>query len=380
MIQRLGYTKPLYMLPFDHRGSFIKALFGEAATLNCATSPQNRTSLTQRIKNVQGASLNCGELTPDQTAKIIDCKKIIYEAYKQAIVRGVASGDSAILVDEQFGDEILCDANQHQYNFALCVEKSGQDEFDFEYGDAFAEHINKYHPTFVKALVRYNPRDDVALNQRQLAKLRLLSDFCKSAGYKFLVEVLIPEIVKDADTLDVSGGVNNLARTGVDSALPKQNSKDTFDRNLRPLLTIEMINQFQEAGVEPDIWKLEGMFDRADYEHVVQQAQCGSGLADGVGCTVNVGTTESTADARSSKDRSQVGVIILGRGDNKEHVLDWLKAGMGVAGIIGFAVGRTVFMESIKDYARGDLTRDSAIAKICDNFMEFCELFGGKLS
>ena len=130
-----GYNQPLYILPFDHRESFETKMFGWH-----------------------------GGLTPEQTAEIAAAKQVIYDGFKSAIAAGVPKEKAAILVDEQFGAAILRDAEQQGYTTACAAEKSGQEEFDFEYGADFARHIEAMHPTFCKVLVRYNPEGDAALN------------------------------------------------------------------------------------------------------------------------------------------------------------------------------------------------------------------------
>src|SRR5262249_51855816 len=144
----IGFDQPLYLLPFDHRESFKKKMFGWQ-----------------------------GELTPEQTAQIAAAKQVIYDGFRLAIAGGVGKGKAGVLVDEEFGREILLDAAVEGYTFAAPVEKSGQAEFDFEYGEDFAQHIETFHPTFSKVLVRYNPEGDAALNQRQAQRLRRLSEF-----------------------------------------------------------------------------------------------------------------------------------------------------------------------------------------------------------
>ncbi|GCE24461.1 DUF2090 domain-containing protein [Dictyobacter kobayashii] len=121
----MGYTKPLYILPFDHRASYIKGLFGWKEPLNA-----------------------------EQVAVVAESKQVIYEGFKKAHVSKDVAG---ILVDEQYGISILRDAVQHGTITAVSVEKSGQDEFDFAYGDDFVQHIEAINPTFAKVLVRYNP-------------------------------------------------------------------------------------------------------------------------------------------------------------------------------------------------------------------------------
>src|SRR3981081_3361646 len=140
---RFGYDKPLYIQPFDHRGSFQTKMFGWKGTL-----------------------------TEEQTAQIAAAKQVIYDGFKAAIAVGIPKEKAGILVDEQFGAAILRDAKAHGYITACPAEKSGQDEFDFEYGEEFAKHIEAFDPTFSKVLVRYNPEADETLNRQQSARLK----------------------------------------------------------------------------------------------------------------------------------------------------------------------------------------------------------------
>src|SRR5437016_4846674 len=160
----IGFDRPLYILPFDHRGSFQTKLFGWKGTL-----------------------------TSEQTAQIAESKQVIYDAFKAAVEGGVPKAKAGILVDEQFGAAILRDAAKQGYSTACPAEKSGQDEFDFEYGEDFAKHIEAFHPTFCKVLVRYNPEGDKALNQRQTARLKRLSDSLHTKSRSlFMFELLVP--------------------------------------------------------------------------------------------------------------------------------------------------------------------------------------------
>ncbi len=196
----VGYDHPLYVLPFDHRGTFQKNMFGWSGTLNA-----------------------------EQTAKIAEMKTVIYDGFKEALAKGVPQDKAGILVDEQFGAEILRDAAQHGYNTACPAEKSGQDEFDFEYGEDFAGHIERFRPTFCKVLVRYNPEGDATLNRRQAERLKRLSDYLHSGGpSKFMFELLVP------------GEKAQLEKVGGD--------KKKYDLELRPGLMIKAIHQLQDIG------------------------------------------------------------------------------------------------------------------------------------
>jgi len=295
-----GYNQPLYLLPFDHRSSFTKGLLGVI-----------------------------GELTPAQSAKVNELKTIIYQGFELAVKQGVPRESAAILVDEEFGTSILRDAIAKKYLVCMPVEKSGQAEFDFEYGGSFVEHLADFHPTFAKVLLRYNPQGDKEMNARQRAKLRELGQAAQSAGCKFLAEVLVPPTPEQ------------LASVGGDS--------DQYDVELRPQLAVTMIRELQADGVEPDVWKLEGFKAKASYESVVEQAHSGSG--------------------------QNVGVIVLGRGGSSATVEQWLKVGAQVPGVTGFAVGRTVFWEPLVQYRDGKLSADEAIAAVAVNYRHFYDVF-----
>lgn len=222
-----GYQKALYILPFDHRGSFETGMFGWE-----------------------------GALTAEQTAQIASAKQVIYDGFQQAIADGVAEDKSGVLVDEQFGAAILRDAAAKGFTFACPAEMSGQEEFEFEYGEEFAEHIEKFHPTFCKVLVRYNPEGDAAMNRRQSARLKRLSDYLQTARRSlFMFELLVPPEKAQLDKL--------------------KGDKNAYDLELRPGLMTETIRQLQSAGVEPDVWKIEGLDRREDCEEIVKVARAG---------------------------------------------------------------------------------------------------------
>jgi 5-dehydro-2-deoxygluconokinase len=297
-----GYDRPLYVLPFDHRGSFQSGLFGWK-----------------------------GELDAQQTAQVSDAKRIVYDGFQAALASGSPGKDvAAILVDEQFGAAILRDAEADGVTTCCPAEKSGQDEFEFEYGDDFARHIEAMRPTFCKVLVRYNPEGDAALNQRQAARLRRLSDYLAQTGHsRFMFELLVPPEQSELDKVHAD--------------------KAAYDRQLRPALMLRAIEELQAAGVEPDVWKIEGLDRREDCEKIVAVARAGG--------------------------RDKVGCIILGRGEDEAHVRAWLSTAAGVPGFIGFAVGRTVFWDPLVAWRDRKSTREGAVAAIEARYRAFVDVF-----
>ena len=266
--------------------------------------------------------------TPEEKRQIEDYKKIIFEGFRLATKKKVPKDIAGLLVDEEFGTGVLREAKKDGLMFAMPVEKSGQDEFDFDYGDNFAKHIEEFDPTFVKVLVRYNPEGDAGMNKRQLLRLKKLSDYLAQKKRPFLFELIVPSTTEQ------------LAKLG--------GSKQKYDQELRPKLMVESIKEIQAAGVEPAIWKLEGVDKPESAKAVVKQAQSGG---------------------------RKVGVITLGRGESKEKVQEWLKVGAKIPGIIGFAVGRTIFWEPLADHKAGKTSRKEAVEKVAQNYEEFTELW-----
>ena len=299
----LGYDKPLYILAFDHRGSFQKKFFGVT-----------------------------GEPNEEETARISDAKRVIYEGARRALDEGVEAEAAGVLVDEQFGADIARDARAEGFRLAMPVEKSGQEEFDFQYDDDFGTHIEAFDPNFSKVLVRYNTEADRAMNERQAEGLKRLGDWLHEHGRLFLFELLVPSTPEQ------------IATAGAD--------EQRWDSQERPKLMKVAIEELQDAGVEPDIWKIEGIDRREDCE--VISATTRRGGRDGVAC------------------------VVLGRGADDAAVDHWLRMGSGVPGYIGFAIGRSIWWDPLKGFVDGNLGREDAAKQIAANYRRFIDVYQGR--
>jgi len=297
---RPGYDQKLYILAFDHRGSFQKKFFGID-----------------------------GEPDPEQTAIIADAKHLIFEGLLQAVAAGAEPAVTGVLVDEQFGSNVPQQAAERGLKLAMPAERSGQSMFDFQYGDDFAAHIEAFDPDFTKVLVRYNPDGEAAENREQLAKLRRLSDWLKQHDRKFLFELLVPA---EPAQLDSVGG-----------------DSERYDSELRPELMRRAITEIQDAGIEVDVWKIEGVDSRSDCEMLVSQAR--SGGRDGVVC------------------------VVLGRGADDAKVDHWLAQAAPVEGFVGFAIGRSIWWDPLKAYVDGKIDRAAGARKIAENYLRFVNVY-----
>jgi myo-inositol catabolism protein IolC len=297
----LGYDGKLYILAFDHRGSFQKKMFGIE-----------------------------GDPTPEETETITDAKRLVFEGMEKAVARGLDPSTAGVLVDEQFGGDVPKLAREHGLSLAMPVEKSGQDEFDFQYGSRFGEHIEKFDPQFSKVLVRLNPDGDADMNARQLARLKELADWLHDNDRKFLFELLVPAT---DEQLEQAGG-----------------DTDRYDAEQRPELMRRAIEQIQDYGVEVDIWKIEGVDTQEDAQMLVDQTRKGDG-------------------------NENVVSVLLGRGASDEKVDHWLRQAAPVEGMVGFAIGRSIWWDALKGFLGGDLERDAAAEQIADNYQRFIKVY-----
>lgn len=297
----LGYEGSLYILAFDHRGSFRKKM-------GVGSDP-----------------------TPEEVQKLRDGKSLIFEGFQQAISEGAPRDAAGVLVDEEYGTDVARKAKAEGFMFAMPVEKSGQDEFDFEYGEEFGKHIEDFDPTFSKVLVRYNPEDDREMNARQLVRLKELGDWLHERGRLYLFELLVPGTEEQMASVD--------------------GDEDRYDKEVRPRLMLDAIRDLHGGEVEPDIWKIEGLDKREDCEAVSELVR--SGGRDGVAC------------------------IVLGRGADDAAVDHWLRQGSGVPGYRGFAIGRTIWGPPLMEFVEGKIDRSEAAARIGQSYRRFIDVYEG---
>ncbi len=306
MITSLGFDKPLYILSFDNRD-----------VLHALSESDDMLTAEQQAEIASARS------------QIVSAKHIVYEGFKTALAAGVPKEKAGILADEQFCADILRNAAKQGYLIACPAEKVGQEEFDFEYGEDFAAHIEAYQPAFCKVLVRYNPKGDQDLNRRQSGRLKRLSDYLHRESRSLLmVELLIPPHQAQLEKL--------------------ADDHETSHAEIRPLLTVEAIRQLQDAQVEPDVWRIEGLDQREDCEKVVAAARFGG--------------------------RDKVSCMVRGSG-SQEKVRGWLKTAAGVQGVIGFAMGPMIFSDPLVQWTSGRTTAKTAAVAIGRRFREFVNIF-----
>lgn len=289
---------PLLILAMDHRDSLAKNVYGLGATPSLEEAQQISTG---KMEVFQGVVAALKELPP--------------------------AGRPGVLVDERYGSDVARTARDNGFMLLMPIERSGEKLFHLEYGsfdsNEWLDHLTLYEPDFAKVLVRDSfsfPDDQRRSQQDHLAHV---TERLQEIRIPLVIELLVPD-TGDAPEAD-------------------------FDAAIRPEMTVRLIRDFHDHGVEPDVWKLEGYETSADAAEVANTAREG--------------------------DRSNVTCIILGR-DAPEARLDrWLKTAAPVNGFTGFAIGRSIWEKPLMDHLneRIDLTKMSR--RISDAYAHYADVY-----
>ena len=284
----------------------------------------HRGTLTKGLLGVEGR-----QPTVDEASRVSSMKDIIFDGFIEAKNSGISGGDPAILVDETFGLQVQQKAKEMGIKYAAPVEKSGQKVFDFEYGDAFGEKIIEVDADFIKILVRWNPNDDIETREVQGKRIKILSDWIEENERKFLLEFLVPATDEQLESVD--------------------GDQSRYDTEIRPKLAVQVVEEMREKGADPDIWKIEGLDTKEDCEKVATSIKDGG--------------------------REDVIAVVLGRGANDEKVNQWLRAGSSVDGYKGFAIGRSIFWNSLKGWHEDQKSREEAVSEIAESYLSFISVY-----
>jgi myo-inositol catabolism protein IolC len=285
---RPTHTDPLFILAMDHRGSFGKTLF----------------------------DVRDDQPTPDQLARMKAAKSLIFAGLRQA---SPSVGRPGVLVDEELGSDVI-EAARGAVVLAIPVEASGQDWFTLQYGDQWLDHVLAVGPDYAKVLVRDNPAFAAADRSAQLDRLATVSAGLARNGIPFLYELLVP--ATDDQLASVDG------------------SADRYDRDVRPSLVAQVIADNQRAGVQPTLWKVEGL----DTVDAAREVAAQAGDAD---------------------------LIVLGRDAPAARLNSWLEIAGQVDAFVGFAIGRSIWEEPIRRHNDGALSDDDATTEIADRYLAF---------
>jgi myo-inositol catabolism protein IolC len=289
-------THPLFIFAMDQRASLLKDTYGRAEGV-----PEDE----------------------DDAEQVRDGKLLVYRGLLRAVAGGAARERTGVLVDEEFGADVARLAKEAGLKLAMPLEKSGQDWFELQYGDDWLAHVDAFDPDYVKVLVRDNPAFDPDERQQQAERLAGIAGVLHEHNRVFLVELLVP---------------------GTDE---QKSSVDDYDNDLRPDLMVQVIEYLQDAGLEADVWKIEGVNKREDAERI--------------------------AAATRRNGRDDVKCILLGRDAPQEQLDHWLRVAAPVKGFVGFAIGRSNWEQALDDVVKKGLPAEGAEAIIAANYRHYVD-------
>jgi myo-inositol catabolism protein IolC len=293
-------AEPLLIMAMDHRESFGRSLFG----------------------------VRDDRPDPGQQAAMAAAKQLIYAGLAQAGGQ-LPAGRAGVLVDERYGQAVIDEARSDGTILAVPVEHSGRDWFELEWGQDWLEHVSSIRPKFAKVLVRDNPGFPAPRREQQFGLLRQVSDGLARLEVPLLYELLVPAT---ADQLTAAGG-----------------TPDGYDRNLRPDLVVRVIADNQAAGVQPAIWKVEGLETAEAARAVVAQMRSGG--------------------------RDGVRAIVLGRDAPADRLDHWLQVAAPVDGFVGFAIGRSIWEDPVSDHNQGHAGQQETVSRIAERYLDFARQY-----
>ena len=296
------HDDPLFILAMDHRASFGKTLFD--------------------VKD--------DNPDPDQVAAMKSAKRMIFEGLRDALP-SVTDGRAGVLVDERYGQDVIDAVRKggagQPVVLAVPIEASGHDWFTLEWGDQWLEHVEAIRPDYSKVLVRDNPDFDPAEREQQFGRLAQISSGLHGIGVPLLYELLVPATAAQLD------------RVGHDSR--------AYDRDVRPGLVVQVIADNQAHGVEPTLWKVEGLETVEAARQVAEQAKAGGRSTD---------------------------LVVLGRDAPADRLDHWLEVASQVSEFVGFAIGRSIWEDAVRAYEASDRSEAAASAgssQIAERYLGF---------
>ena len=291
----------LFILAMDHRDSLLRDLYGID-----------------------------GDPTGEQIARVSAHKGLVFDGLLRAIEGGVDISRVAVLVDERYGADVAVRAREAGVDLAMPIERSGEPLFLLEYGTfgdgEWMRHVEAFGPDQVKVLVRDNPNG--SFNRLlQFDRLVTVSNAIRASGRKFLVELLVPATPSQLESV------------GSDAL--------RYDTELRAGLTAQVIEEMQDEGIEPDIWKVEGLETEQDARTIVSAAQRGG--------------------------RSKVSCIVLGRDSTQQRLDHWLEVASAVDGFRGFAIGRSIWEKPLTDHLAGTASDEELVRRVAASYTHFVQ-------
>ena len=247
------------------------------------------------------------------TSRITEFKSLVFEGFKKVATER-PDLPLALLVDPQYGADILQDSAYASYSVGAPIEQAGSYPVKWLCGEELHEHLlSRPSEWFIKVLWHYHTDLPAAEKERQLIQLKRLEEICQLLDRRLMLELILPA---------------HLSQDG--SAMAAA------------------IDEVYEAQITPFWWKIMALDTKMEWQHVT---------------------------AALDRHDSEAGIIVLGKNAPLETFPAWFKTLRSTPHTCGFAIGRSIFWKPWESFISGSMAPDEIPSIIEKNYVAVLEMW-----
>ena len=247
------------------------------------------------------------------TSRITEFKSLVFEGFKKVATER-PDLPLALLVDPQYGADILQDSAYASYSVGAPIEQAGSYPVEWLCGEELHEHLlSRPSEWFIKVLWHYHTDLPAAEKERQLIQLKRLEEICQLLDRRLMLELILPaHLSQDGNAMAAA------------------------------------IDEVYEAQITPFWWKIMALDTKMEWQHVT---------------------------AALDRHDSEAGIIVLGKNAPLETFPAWFKTLRSTPHTCGFAIGRSIFWKPWESFISGSMAPDEIPSIIEKNYVAVLEMW-----
>ena len=247
------------------------------------------------------------------TSRITEFKSLVFEGFKKVATER-PDLPLALLVDPQYGADILQDSAYASYSVGAPIEQAGSYPVEWLCGEELHEHLlSRPSEWFIKVLWHYHTDLPAAEKERQLIQLKRLEEICQLLDRRLMLELILPaHLSQDGNAMAAA------------------------------------IDEVYEAQITPFWWKIMALDTKMEWQHVT---------------------------AALDRHDSEAGIIVLGKNAPLETFPAWFKTLRSTPHTCGFAIGRSIFWKPWESFISGSMAPDEIPSTIEKNYVAVLEMW-----
>ncbi len=247
------------------------------------------------------------------TSRITEFKSLVFEGFKKVATER-PDLQLALLVDPQYGADILQDSAYASYSVGAPIEQAGSYPVEWLCGEELHEHLlSRPSEWFVKVLWHYHTDLPAAEKERQLIQLKRLEEICQLLDRRLMLELILPaHLSQDGNAMAAA------------------------------------IDEVYEAQITPFWWKIMALDTKMEWQQVT---------------------------AALDRHDSEAGIIVLGKNAPLETFPAWFKILRSTPHTCGFAIGRSIFWKPWESFISGSMAPDEIPSIIEKNYVAVLEMW-----